>query len=161
MRGWDANGPKSGNTEPMTLCDNHTNATMAGNVLGEGGVHRVVQRTFTSVDNFPNDTIYNLHATPAASISKISNYTTVNNGIATDEVGDSIVASYLYSSKPSWFGSLPWPWCDPFNFSQSNNFQNLPAGYRAARGVDPAPGSAPPPAPPASLSAPSNLRIVP
>jgi hypothetical protein len=156
MRGWDANGPKSGNTEPMSLCNNHVNVTMAGNVLGESSIHRVVQRTFTSADNFPNDAIYNLHTTSAASISKIANYNTVNNGIAADEqlaAGDSIIASYLHSSKPAWFGSLPWPWCDPFNFSQSNDFQNLPAGYRAARGgVDPAPGNV-------TLSPPGNLHF--
>ena len=154
MRGWDAAGPKNGNTEPMSLCDNHSNVTMAGNVLGENGVHTSMQSVFSGEDNFPNTVIYNLHNTPAASIVKVGNYNTVNDGVPSTEAvgaGDSLPASYLYSSKPAWFGSLPWPWCNPANFTQSNNYQSLPAGYRAANGRDPAPNDSTAPEPPSDV----------
>jgi hypothetical protein len=155
MRAWDSAGPKSGNTEAMTLCLNHTNLVMAGNVLGEDGYHTKVNAIFSgSGDNYPNS-IYNINT--AATFEKFANYNTVDDAIPAVEalsVGQTLVTSYLHSSKPLWFGSLPWPWCNPVDFSQSNNFRNLPAGYRAANGVDPTPSNV-------TLSAPSNLRTIP
>jgi hypothetical protein len=151
MRAWDSAGPKTGNLEAMTLCLDHTNLVMAGNVLGENGVHTRVMSTFSgSGDNFPNS-IYNINT--AATFDRFANYNTVDDGIPATEA-QAIVTSYLYSSKPAWFGSLPWPWCEPTNFSQSNNFENLPAGYRAANGV--APGSDI-----TAFAPPTNLRIMP
>ena len=64
--------------------------------------------------------------------------------------GGTVAASYLYTAKPSWFYDRPWPWVDPGNYAQSNDPQNLPAGYRAINGRDP--GGLP--------AAPTNLRIV-
>jgi hypothetical protein len=156
MRGWDQNGPKTGNTEAITLCLNHSHVTMAGNVVGENGYHTAVATTFSGAgDNFPSNTIFNVNS--ACLFERVANYNTVNDAIPASEAlagGMTLPASYLYSSKPFWFGSLPWPWCDPFNYSQSNNFQNLPAGYRAANGAPPSGGGASPPA------APSNVHIL-
>jgi hypothetical protein len=157
MRGWDATGPKTGNTESMSLCMNHTNVVLAGNVLGEDGYHTNVNASFSGTgDNFPSSSIYNIHT--SAVVNKIANYNTVNDGIPAAEAlssGDALVNSYLHSSKPAWFGSLPWPPITPTNFTQSNNPGSFPAGYRAINGVDPAPGASGGGVP----SAPTNLRI--
>ncbi len=156
MRGWDPNGPKTSNTEAITLCLNHTNVVMAGNVLGENGYHTNLSTTFSgSGDNFASSSIYNVNT--AATFEKFGNYNTVNDAVpAAEALGGLIIpASYLYSSKPAWFGNLPWPWCNPLNFAQSNDYRNFPAGYRAANGVDSAPGTGQSPA------APTNLRIIP
>jgi hypothetical protein len=153
MRGYDATGPKTGNTEAMSVCLNHTNVVMAGNVLGETGIHQTVSSTFSgSGDNFPSGSIYNINS--AATFETFSNYNTVNNAVPAAEAlasGATLATSYIYASKPSWFGSLPWPPITPTNFAQSNNPQSIPAGYRAATGTDPAGGT---PAPP------TNVRIV-
>jgi MYXO-CTERM domain-containing protein len=80
-------------------------------------------------------------STSDATLLRFSNYNTVDSAIPASEAlgaGQALVASYLHSSKPRWFGNLPWPWVDPNNYAQSNNVQNLPAGYRAVNGVDPA-----------------------
>jgi len=156
MRGWDASGPKASNTEAMSLCLNHTNLVMAGNVAGEDGFHTTVLTTFSGAgDNFASRSIYNINS--AANFERFANYNTVNDGIPAGEAlssGLTLASSYLYTSKPSWFGSLPWPPIDPANYAQSNNFRNIPAGYRAANGTDPAGGTTPPPA------APTSLRII-
>jgi hypothetical protein len=157
MRGWDANGPKTSNTETITLCLNHTNVVMAGNVLGEDGYHTSILATFSgSGDNFSDKTIYNINS--AAVFDKYSNYNTVNDAIPSTEAlatGSSLVTSYLHSAKPSWFGSLPWPPISPTNYAQSNNPQNIPAGYRAINGTDPGGSTTPPPP-----AAPTNVRII-
>jgi hypothetical protein len=153
MRGYDSTGPKSGNTQPMTLCNGHNNVVMAGNVLGENGLHTNILTVFSGADNFPNRSIYNIHSTPNASLLTIANYNTVTDGIPLDEAlgGATLTTSYLHSSKPSWFGALPWPPISPTNYAQSNNPQSLPAGYRATNsGADPAPGP----------RAPTNVRVI-
>jgi hypothetical protein len=66
---------------------------------------------------------------------KKGNYGTISGGgILAGEAlagAETIAQSYRYSSRPSWFpASLPWPPCDPANFTQSNNLDNYPAGYR-------------------------------
>lgn len=74
-------------------------------------------------------------------------------GVASGEAltnGQVIANSYLYANAPSWFGNLTWP---PFDPSRSSAAQmdatNLPAGYRAAFGMDP-PAGAPATNPPAA-----------
>ena len=83
----------------------------------------------------------------------------MNSGVPAAEVsalgGGTVATSYLFTSKPSWFGDRPWPHVDPANYAQSNDPQNLPAGYRAINGRDP--GSNGISAPPA---APTNVRII-
>jgi len=147
LLGWDANPPptgKTGNTETMSLESHQDNVVMAGNVLGENGVHTVY------IGGTPNgggdNAIIDADPTSASTLLRLANYNTVNSAIPAAEAlvaGNALVTSYLHASKPSWFGNLPWPWVDPTNYTQSNNPQNFPAGYRAVNGVDPG-GSAPP-----------------
>ncbi len=67
--------------------------------------------------------------------------TTTNNGIVTDgyTAGD-IPASYYLSSKPAFFGNLPWPAVDPASPAYSGSYTNIPAGYRDVFGQDPPSG---------------------
>ncbi len=157
MRGYDENGPKASNTEAMSLCQNHTNLCLAGNVVGESGYHTVLLATFSgSGDNFPSNAIYNINT--ADNFQAFGNYNTVNGAVATSEAlpsGGALVTSYLHSSKPAWFGNLPWPPITPSNFTQSNTPDNLPAGYRAIHGTDPAPATTT-----TAPMAPTNLRII-
>jgi hypothetical protein len=140
----------------MTLCLNHTNVVMAGNVVGEDGYHTNVLTTFSGAgDNFASNSIFNINT--AANFERFANYNTVNDAIPSSEAltsGQTLSPSYLYSAKPQWFGNLPWPPVDPTSYSQSNNFRNVPAGYRAANGTDPGGSTTPAPA------APGNLRII-
>jgi hypothetical protein len=141
MRGWDANGPKTANTVPFTCESHHDNIVVAGCVMGENGIQ----------SNYSQ--IFNLDSTTASTIRRLSNYNTVNDAVPSSEAlpaGSALIASYLYSGKPAYFGSLPWPWCDSSNFGQSNNPASLPAGFRAVNGRDPV-GYTP--------AAPTNLRI--
>src|SRR5262249_10218649 len=143
LRGWDANGPKTANTVPFTCEVHHDNIVVAGCVMGENGI----QTNYSQ--------IFNIDSTTASTIQRLQNYNTVNDAVPSSEAlpgGSALITSYLYSTKPAWFGQLPWPWCDPTNFTQSNNPANLPAGYRAINNRDAAT---------ATPSAPSNLRITP
>jgi hypothetical protein len=141
MRGWDANGPKTANTVPFTCEPHHDNIVVAGCVMGEDGIQTQYSQ------------IFNVDSTTNATLQRISNYNTVNDAIPAAEAlgaGQTLPASYLYSSKPAWFGGLPWPWCDSLNFAQSNNPASLPAGYRAVNGKEAI-----------TPTAPTNLRIIP
>jgi hypothetical protein len=146
MRGWDATGPKTANTQPFTCESHHDNVVIAGCVMGENAIQSNYSQIF-SVDSTTN-----------ATLARISNYNTVNDAIPAAEAlgaGQGLVDSYLYPAKPAWFGALPWPWCDPSNFTQSNNPANFPAGYRAINGKDP-PGRRN-----RHPAAPTSVRIVP
>jgi len=64
-------------------------------------------------------------------------------GIVLDSYQESDLPNSLYlTSKPDFFGNLPWPAYDPTNSSNSTNsvtaFETaIPAGYRLVNGVDP------------------------
>jgi PKD repeat protein len=68
------------------------------------------------------------------------NYSFVNNVQQWDgTIADrSIPNSYYLTSKPAWFGALPWPPLDPTRSTTS--ITNLPAGYRFFYGAGPALG---------------------
>jgi hypothetical protein len=59
-------------------------------------------------------------------------------------VSNSLPVSLFLSSKPSWFGPLPWPPLDVAMPAQLAD-ENIPAGYRYKNGRDPAPGPSPSP----------------
>jgi hypothetical protein len=153
LLGWDPTGPKDNNTSCITLTNHHDNVTVAACVMGHSGT----QTTYNDNGTVGSNAIFNVNSVSDSTLARLGNYNTLNNGIPAAEqsalAGNTVAASYLFSAKPAWFGSLPWPWCDPSNYSQSNNPANLPAGYRAANGRDPAGSGAIVP------SAPTNLRI--
>lgn len=50
--------------------------------------------------------------------------------------GDTLATSYIHSSKPSFFGDLPWPPFDPTS-PDSSSYENIPAAYRFVNGENP------------------------
>lgn len=50
---------------------------------------------------------------------------------------DTLPDSFFASSKPSWFGDLPWPPFDPADYATTADVERIPAGYRNANGEDP------------------------
>jgi hypothetical protein len=104
-------------------------------VLGENGYHTVYE---DASDEFANDCIYGREGT-IATLQRIGSYNYKDDAVPASEAlgGDTLATSYAYASKPSWFGNLPWPPCDPTNPTQSNDPENYPAGYRAINGEDP------------------------
>jgi hypothetical protein len=149
-------GGSTTNLNCLLFMAHHDNVTAAACVLGTPGVQGYVGGGGGNTGE-NEGYCFNLDGTSTSTLLKFGNYNTANGGVPAAEVsamaGGVVKDSYLYPSKPAWFGSLPWPWCDPNNFAQSNNVQNLPAGYRAVNGRDPVPSG---PAP----SQPTNLRII-
>jgi hypothetical protein len=157
LLGWDAaDGGKNGNTQSFSVEDSgsqaHQNLVVAGCVMGKDGYHTAYNGGIEG-----NSAIWAVEPNSNGTLLRLANYNTVNDAIPSNEAlgsGQALVNSYLHSAKPAWFGNLPWPWCTPTNYAQSNEPRNLPAGYRAINGVDPAGGGSI-----ATPSAPSNLRI--
>ncbi len=71
----------------------------------------------------------------------LGNYNVLNAAIPAGESlgGSTVATSYFRSSKPLWFGSLPWPAYDAA--SPVLSIQNIPAGYRYVNGAEPPAGS--------------------
>jgi hypothetical protein len=81
------------------------------------------------------------------------NYDVVSNAVVWwSAPAQSITNSLAYSSEPSWWTAAAWPPYDPNNASAAS-YTNIPAGYRAAYGVDPTAGPVAPPLPPTNLIA--------
>ncbi len=143
MRGYDSDGETGitdENTNAFTQEDGYSYRVLVGNVLGENGIHDNVVRLFTTGNENDTNNIYNLNTDHDDLFIRVGNYNTVDDAVPVSEAlggSDIIVNSYLFSSKPAWFGTCPFPPIVPTNFTQSNNRLNLPAGYRAANGMDP------------------------
>jgi PKD repeat protein len=72
-----------------------------------------------------------------------ANYDTYGGSIRynTTNADHALPASYVYTSKPSWFGDRPWPPFNPTNTTAAaTSYTNIPAGYRFVFGVDPPSG---------------------
>jgi hypothetical protein len=154
MLGWDPNGPKSANCHCITLQAHHDNVTVAGCVMGHVGTQTQYLQTSGSVGG--TNSIFNADPVSLSTLLRLGNYNIVNSAIPAAEVaalaGGTVAASYLYPNKPAWFGNRPWPWVNPNNYAQSNDPQNLPAGYRAINGRDPVATTGPAP--------PTNVRVI-
>jgi hypothetical protein len=149
--GWDANAtqgsPKEQSLHPLCAMNHNDNFAVAGNVLGYTG--KQTQYEQLNDDYYPPFAMYAFGSVTKATCIRKHNYGiyTGNTGIPAIEAltgAETVATSYLFASKPAWFGDRPWPWCDPTNYAQSNTYTNLPAGYRALNGVDPPTGSSPP-----------------
>jgi hypothetical protein len=88
------------------------------------------------------------------SLVRKGNYNFFNRAIPAGEaLAPGELPNSLYrSSKPAWFGSMPWPPIDPSNPS-SLSFTNIPAGLRYVTGATPVAGAVP--------LAPTGLAIIP
>lgn len=142
--GWDATGPKESNTKCICLMTGNEGVTYACSVLGKAGYTSLVNGTFT--DNDDSDTVERIYSvkTTVTDFDKIGNWNPVDNAIPAGEAipgGDAFVNSYLFDSKPTEFGILPWPPIGSDNPTQADDPENIPAGYRAINGEDPPPES--------------------
>jgi hypothetical protein len=139
----NATGFPMANVNAIVCQDHHDLVTVAGCVMGTDGKGTAVTGGNGTNQGENLGYIYNFDATSAATLQKFANHNRFDDAIPAEEAldpGDALVNSYLYSSKPAWFGNRPWPWVDPENYTQSNNHANLPAGYRAIYGFDPPEG---------------------
>lgn len=153
MRAWDESPTqgveKTANCNVMVICRDHVNYTMAGNVLGENGAgkHDTLTNYWVGTGDMPGASwkIYCVESQSLPTFIRTNNYNTVTDSIASDEVltgGQTLVDSYLFSSRPSF--AHYWPLVDPANPTRagvsgdSAAVDNLAAAYRAANsGADP------------------------
>jgi hypothetical protein len=104
VTGWEAG--KTDSTRCINIEENQRNPAILGNVLGTAGFHNTYLDT-TGQNYF---TIFNLIPSYSAeSLLIAGNYNTVNSAVpAPESLGAKTIAlSYMYSSKPAWFGNLP------------------------------------------------------
>lgn len=147
---YDNSGNSSGfplnNVNAIVCQDHHDNVTVAGCVMGTDGKGDGVTGGNGTGQGENQGYIYNFDATSTSTLQKFANHNRFDDAIPAGEAlsgGDALVMSYVYSSKPSWFGDRPWPWVDPVTNSTSlatTTFTNLPSGYRFAFGEDPPSG---------------------
>lgn len=167
--GWEP-GKTSHTLAVGTWTMNHSNS-FVGNLLGYTNVS-----TFQCVSNngcCPNDVIWYLGYTNTdciypAGADNVVPLSTIRHG-NWDHYNDAIVwdagiseyaipASYLFASKPSWFGACPWPPFNPSNAVEgAMSPTNIPAGYRFIYGTNPPPANDAP-ANPSHLRA-TKLRV--
>jgi hypothetical protein len=146
IEGYDAAGGATTNLNCLLYLDqgSHRNVTVAACVLGTSGIQDGYNGGSGGTTGEGIGYIFNVNSGTDATLLRLGNYNTFNAAIPSAETtalgGNTVATSYIYTSKPSWFGDRPWPWCDPSNPSQSNTYTNLPAGYRAANGEDPPAG---------------------
>jgi hypothetical protein len=88
------------------------------------------------------NTLQELDLNVAGTMIRHGNYDYLRGSIAWDTsiVDHTIPSSYFRTGKPSYFGGLAWPPCDPASppgaFNDSN-ISRIPAGYRFVHGTDP------------------------
>ncbi len=153
IRGWDEVGSNYGNYV-AAIDDYSMNRFMnfAGNVLGTSGKNTTYESHSTGNNLVWLTQIsisgYAPSPDPVVSTSMIramnwDSATSTNGGlVSAGYTSGDLPASFLYSSKPSYFGTLAWPPVDPTQVAYSSSITNLPAGYRRVYGADPAAGSA-------------------
>lgn len=144
----------TGDRVPISIEQYNRANNIVGNVLGQKGVQTAYARVAPApctggtpiyrlgYFNNPNCTVTN-HDPAAIHATLIhANYdvvTATNNGIVWDgAIPDrTLPDSYYLTTKPAWFGRLPWP---PYTPGNTNSIwpTNIPAGYRFVFGVDPA-----------------------
>lgn len=132
VTGWEPG--KTGSTRPINLQNNQDNFSVVGNVLGTSGYH-------DSYESGSDTSIWNVDSDSASTLLRKGNWNSVNNTIPSGEsLGtETVPDSYVYKSKPLWFGDRPWP---PVKSSSPATAvaTNLPAGYRFTFGSIPLSG---------------------
>jgi hypothetical protein len=88
-------------------------------------------------DGGPRDLYVDRNLTTNGTTLIEGNWDSVTQHVDWSAGPQSIPASLFLTSKPAWFGSLPWPPVDP-NGTQSDDPSVIPAGYRYAHnGMNP------------------------
>lgn len=144
---------QTANTFPLNIQASNRFVNIVGNLLGNSAWHTNAYQLDETTAPGSAKTIYRLDfvddsgatnyfdAQVAATLLRHGNYDTVNGAIVWDAgIADHSPANSMYlASKPSWFGSAPWPPYDSASPS-SNSYTNIPAGYRFLNGSDPSSG---------------------
>jgi PKD repeat protein len=142
----------TGNAQAIGCSATSRHMTVMGNVLGTTGYNNIYEDGPAGCIGSPrvyyfggtsgcNGTYDPLTKSTMFRAFNWTSATTTNNGIATDGYQASDIPNSLYlTSKPSFFGSLPWPAIDPANVTYSLSRTNIPSGYRAILGMDPPTG---------------------
>jgi len=129
ITGWQEG--RISNTYPLVINSFSHNMTAVGNILGYGGYHTSYQSGgHTAIFAIGSDT---------KEINRYGNWNTFDSGVHSgEELGASTVAdSYVYDSKPDYFGNLDWP---PYDIANATTITNvgsevyIPAGYRLLNG---------------------------
>jgi PKD repeat protein len=125
--GWEPG--KTGSTHPGNLQQYQDNFAFIGNVFGTAGIQSIYSD------------IWQVDSTSASTLIRKANFNTADNAIPSSESlgSDTLVNSYFRSTKPAWFGNLPWPPFSPTSPSAASA-TNLPSGYRFVNGTLPASG---------------------
>ncbi len=143
LSGWEPG--KNFNTYPVLIEVTNRSWNIVGNVLGTAGQQNKYESFCTGPQYSSaifsvgwNDIGAGNDTQTVATVYIHGNWDTVNKTIMWNPTNSNhtIPASLIYSSKPSWFGTCPWPPYDPASPS-SAAITNIPAGYRAVFGVDP------------------------
>jgi hypothetical protein len=135
VTGWESG--KTDSTRPINIEAHQENLALLGNVLGTAGYHKLDESRSSP------KSLFNVDPGAKATLFLKGNSSTVDNAVLKDEDlgNDMISSSYLYPTKPAWFGDRPWPPVDPKN-PQTAVATKLPAGYRYELGRNqPAGGS--------------------
>lgn len=148
LAGWDGNGPKTVNAHGISFQNHHDNATVADCNLGTSGIQTQYEQTTGASGG--TDSCFNYDsAVSGTTLQRFGNWNIVDGGVHPAEQlsgNQAFVNSYIYATKPSNFGILPWPPNPAAGTATLIDPTNIPAGYRFVFGVDPpqpptAPGS--------------------
>ena len=144
--GWQIN--ISNNAFPIEISSSNHSYNVIGNILGHAGYQ----------DTYEHDGIGDTGTKPIwllvggwanndsgvkNTLIRLGNYNTFNGAIpAAETLTNALPNSYWLSAKPDWFGNLTWPPYNPSNTSAAETSPtNIPAGYRAIYGANPASGT--------------------
>lgn len=150
LTGWETT--KTGGTVPYWIFNHQRNVYCVGNILGTDSYHNkflvfnngtdseYVQQlgqnylSGGSEDVYTNTFVYH------------GNYDVFNDSQTFTNSDHFITNSFLYGSKPAFFGFLRWPAFQPEtittgNYNEYESYTNIPAGYRWAFGTNPPAGA--------------------
>jgi PKD repeat protein len=156
ITGWEAysypSGPTANNLSCVFMDVTNRSCSSIGNILGTSGVYHNYQSVpggrmaepviyEIGIDNFggafPDD------ANTWSTFYRHMDYDVVTGGITYNPTNADVTlpASLVYSSKPTFFGNLPWPPYNPTNTTAAAiDPTNTPAGYRKVYGLAPPTG---------------------
>jgi hypothetical protein len=142
-RYWNVVGNILGKPSLQNKLLSHSGSTSEGS---QGSIFKMGGEININNDYSPSD-VYSY--TSGMFVLDHANYdtlTSTNGGIRWESsVADhALPNSYIYTTKPSYWGGMPWPTFNPSNgatiAANTKSYTNIPAGFRYEFGVDPAAG---------------------
>lgn len=152
--GWDILGTQTQNTmanvQAVTISATNRFCSIVGSVLGTAGKNNVYEDAATESAFGSFGRVYFIGGKKAywatasydsvaySTLVRAMNWDSANNDIVTGGYTiDDIPNSLIYSSKPSFFGTMSWPAVSPTDLTQANSLSNNPAAFRYMTGNDP------------------------